>query len=43
MILKQKLNITGESCTIRVWDIEHEPKFLFAAEKGIECITDKIR
>jgi len=32
----------GESCTIRVWDIENEPKFLFAVEKGIECITDKV-
>ena len=32
----------GESCTIRVWDIENEPKFLFKVEKGIECITDKI-
>jgi len=32
----------GESCTIRVWDIENEPRFLFETEKGIECITDKI-
>ena len=33
----------GESCTIRVWDISGEPKFLFAVEKGIECITDKVQ
>ena len=32
----------GESCTIRVWDIEHEPRFVYAVEKGIECITDKV-
>ena len=32
----------GESCTIRVWDIEHEPRFDYAVEKGIECITDKV-
>ena len=32
----------GESCTIRVWDIENEPKFVYAVEKGIECITDKV-
>ena len=36
-------NVVGESCTIRVWDISSEPKFLFAVEKGIECITDKVR
>ena len=34
--------LAGESCTIRVWDIENEPRFLFETEKGIECITDKI-
>jgi len=32
----------GESCTIRVWDISDEPKFLYQVDKGIECITDKI-
>jgi len=33
----------GETCTIRVWDIEGEcPKYLFSVEKGVECITDKI-
>ena len=32
----------GESCTIRVWDIEATPKFVYAVEKGIECITDKV-
>jgi hypothetical protein len=32
----------GESCTIRVWDIENEPRFVYAVEKGIECITDKV-
>jgi hypothetical protein len=31
-----------ESCTIRLWDIEDEPKFLYEVEKGIECITDKV-
>jgi len=32
----------GESCTIRLWDIEDEPKFLYEVDKGIECITDKV-
>ena len=32
----------GESCTIRVWDIGDEPRFRYAVEKGIECITDKV-
>lgn len=32
----------GESCTIRVWDIENEPRFVYAVEKGIEYITDKV-
>jgi len=32
----------GESCTIRVWDIEDEPKFLYEVDKGIEAITDKV-
>jgi len=32
----------GESCTIRLWDIEDEPKFLYQVDKGIECITDKV-
>jgi len=32
----------GESCTIHVWDIEHEPRFDYAVEKGIEFITDKV-
>lgn len=32
----------GESCTIRLWDIEDEPRFLYQVDKGIECITDKV-
>ena len=32
----------GESFTIRLWDIEDEPKFLYEVDKGIECITDKV-
>jgi len=32
----------SESCTIRLWDIEDEPKYLYEADKGIECITDKV-
>jgi len=32
----------GESCTIHVWDIEREPRFEYAVEKGIEFITDKV-
>jgi len=32
----------GESCTIHVWDIEREPRFEYAVEKGIEYITDKV-
>ena len=32
----------GESCTIRVWDIENEPRLLYGVEKGFECITDKV-
>jgi len=32
----------GESCTIRLWDIEDEPRFLYEVDKGIECITDKV-
>lgn len=32
----------SESCTIRIWDIEDEPKFLYEVNKGIECITDKV-
>ena len=31
-----------ESCTIRLWDIEDEPKFIYEVDKGIECITDKV-
>jgi len=31
-----------ESCTIRLWDIEDEPKYLYETDKGIECITDKV-
>jgi len=33
----------GESCIIRVWDIGgEEPRFLYAVERGLECITDKV-
>jgi len=33
----------GESCTIRVWDIGgDEPTFLYAVERGLESITDKV-
>jgi len=32
----------GESCTIRLWDIEDEPRFLYQVDKSIECITDKV-
>jgi len=31
-----------ESATIRVWDVEEDPKFLYEVDKGIECITDKV-
>lgn len=31
----------GESCTIRLWGIEDEHKFVYEMDKGIECITDK--
>jgi len=31
-----------ESCTIRIWDIEDEPKFLYEIDKGTECVTDKV-
>ncbi len=32
----------GESCTIRVWDIYEEPKFLYSVDRGLESITDKV-
>ena len=32
----------SESCTIRLWDIEDEPKFMYEVDKGIESITDKV-
>jgi len=32
----------GESCTIRLWDIQDEPVFKYEVDKGIECITDKV-
>merc|ERR1712042_180142 len=32
----------SESCIIRVWDIENEPKYLYEVDKGTECITDKV-
>jgi len=31
-----------ETCTIRLWDIEKEPKFVYQVDKGAECITDKV-
>ena len=38
-----RLVVSGSSDnTIRLWDIEDEPKFLYEVDKGIECITDKI-
>jgi len=32
----------GETCTIRVWDIENEPRFEYFIDKGTEYITDKV-
>ncbi len=32
----------GESCTILVWDISEEPKFLYSVDRGLESITDKV-
>ena len=32
----------GENCTIRVWDIENEPRFEYFIDKGTEYITDKV-
>ncbi len=32
----------GESCTIRVWDIAEEPRFLYSVDRGLESITDKV-
>jgi len=31
-----------ESCTIRLWDIEDKPNFMYEVDKGRECITDKV-
>jgi len=32
----------GETCTIQVWDIENEPRYEYAIDKGIDYITDKV-
>ena len=32
----------GESCTIRLWDIENEPKFLYQVDKGVDYISYRV-
>jgi len=42
LVLFHFLRKESESCTIRLWDIEDEPKFMYEVDKGIESITDKV-